>query len=96
MAQKNLQTQGMGSHVCTRPPDSAVPGSMNNTGKILATAIEDEACEVDKMHPKFRHPAIEGGNMAAVAEFDEQSMYPKYTQSRSSAGWKWPPNGLPP
>ena len=38
----------------------------------LQIAIEGETYEYTEMYPKFRHLAIEEGNTAAVAEYDEQ------------------------
>jgi len=40
--------------------------------KCLQYAIEGETYEYTEMYPKFRHLAVEEGNQAAVAEFDEQ------------------------
>jgi rubrerythrin len=40
--------------------------------KALEIAIEGETYEYTEMYPKFRHLAVEEGNQAAVAEFDEQ------------------------
>ncbi|NML61571.1 rubrerythrin [Massilia sp. RP-1-19] len=38
----------------------------------LQIAIEGETYEYTEMYPKFRHMAVEEGNAAAVAEYDEQ------------------------
>ncbi len=40
--------------------------------KALEMAIEGETYEYTEMYPKFRHLAVEEGNQAAVAEYDEQ------------------------
>lgn len=39
---------------------------------MLELAIEGETYEYTEMYPKFRHLAMEEGNMAAVKEMDEQ------------------------
>lgn len=38
----------------------------------LQLAIEGETHEYTEMYPKFKHLALQEGNQAAVAEFDEQ------------------------
>src|SRR5471032_1396682 len=38
----------------------------------LEAAIEGEVYEYTEMYPQFRHLAVQEGNAAAVAEFDEQ------------------------
>jgi rubrerythrin len=40
--------------------------------KSLEIAIEGETYEYTEMYPSFRHLALEEGNQAAVAEYDEQ------------------------
>ena len=40
--------------------------------KALEIAIEGETYEYTTMYPQFRHLAVEEGNLAAVAEYDEQ------------------------
>lgn len=40
--------------------------------RMLELAIEGETYEYTEMYPKFRHLALEEGNMAAVKEMDEQ------------------------
>lgn len=40
--------------------------------KALEIAIEGETYEYTEMYPKFRHLAVQEGNAAAVAEYDEQ------------------------
>lgn len=40
--------------------------------RALEIAIEGETYEYTEMYPKFRHLAVEEGNQAAVAEYDEQ------------------------
>jgi len=40
--------------------------------KTLEIAIEGETYEYTEMYPKFRHLAVEEGNHAAIAEYDEQ------------------------
>jgi rubrerythrin len=40
--------------------------------RALEIAIEGETYEYTEMYPKFRHLAVEEGNAAAVAEYDEQ------------------------
>lgn len=42
------------------------------TADNLKSAIAGETYEYTEMYPKFRHLAVEEGNQAAVAEFDEQ------------------------
>lgn len=39
---------------------------------VLRYAIEGETYEYTEMYPKFRHAALQEGNSAAAAEFDEQ------------------------
>ena len=52
--------------------DLLYPKSMLTPAKSLELAIEGETYEYTEMYPKFRHLAVEEGNQAAVAEFDEQ------------------------
>ncbi|HMV37114.1 MAG TPA: rubrerythrin family protein [Turneriella sp.] len=40
--------------------------------EVLRYAIEGETYDYTEMYPKFRHAAVEEGNSAAAAEFDEQ------------------------
>ncbi|MHB9119288.1 MAG: rubrerythrin family protein [Burkholderiales bacterium] len=46
-------------------------GTMTPT-KCLEMAIAGETHEYTEMYPSFRHTAVEEGNLAAVAEIDEQ------------------------
>jgi rubrerythrin len=46
--------------------------AIGTTAKNLKSAVEGETYEYTEMYPKFRHLAVEEGNMAAVTEFDEQ------------------------
>ena len=48
------------------PKDKVTPAM------ALQIAIEGETYEYTEMYPKFRHMAVEEGNAAAVAEYDEQ------------------------
>jgi len=52
--------------------DLLYPKSKLTPAKALEIAIEGETYEYTEMYPKFRHLAIEEGNAAAVAEYDEQ------------------------
>ena len=52
--------------------DLLYPKAQMTPAKALEIAIEGETYEYTEMYPKFRHLAVEEGNMAAVAEFDEQ------------------------
>ena len=52
--------------------DLLYPKSQLTPAKSLELAIEGETYEYTEMYPKFRHLAVEEGNLAAVAEFDEQ------------------------
>lgn len=52
--------------------DLLYPKEQMTPAKALEIAIEGETYEYTEMYPKFRHLAVEEGNMAAVAEFDEQ------------------------
>jgi rubrerythrin len=48
------------------PPDLMTPA------RALEIAIEGETHEYTEMYPKFRHLALEEGNRAAAAEYDQQ------------------------
>jgi rubrerythrin len=52
--------------------DLLYPKSELTPTKSLEIAIEGETYEYTEMYPKFRHLAVEEGNQAAVAEYDEQ------------------------
>jgi len=52
--------------------DLLYPKAHMTPAKALAIAIEGETYEYTEMYPKFRHLAVEEGNHAAVAEYDEQ------------------------
>jgi rubrerythrin len=52
--------------------DLLYPKARMTPAKSLEIAIEGETYEYTEMYPKFRHLAVEEGNKAAVAEFDEQ------------------------
>jgi rubrerythrin len=52
--------------------DLLYPKSKLTPAKALEIAIEGETYEYTEMYPKFRHLAVEEGNAAAVAEYDEQ------------------------
>jgi rubrerythrin len=52
--------------------DLLYPKAQMTPAKSLEIAIEGETYEYTEMYPKFRHLAVEEGNMAAVTEFDEQ------------------------
>ncbi len=52
--------------------DLLYPKSQMTPQRALEIAIEGETYEYTEMYPKFRHLAIEEGNLAAVAEYDEQ------------------------
>ena len=52
--------------------DLLYPKDKMTPAKALEIAIEGETYEYTEMYPKFRHLAVEEGNHAAVAEFDEQ------------------------
>jgi rubrerythrin len=52
--------------------DLLYPKAQMTPAKALEIAIEGEVYEYTEMYPKFRHLAVEEGNSAAVAEFDEQ------------------------
>ena len=52
--------------------DLLYPKAQMTPAKSLEIAIEGETYEYTEMYPKFRHLAVEEGNTAAAAEFDEQ------------------------
>ncbi|WP_420475910.1 rubrerythrin family protein [Noviherbaspirillum sp. ST9] len=52
--------------------DLLYPKAKLSPVKALEIAIEGETYEYTEMYPKFRHLAVQEGNDAAVAEFDEQ------------------------
>lgn len=52
--------------------DLLYPKAKLTPAKALQIAIEGETYEYTEMYPKFRHLAVQEGNVAAVAEFDEQ------------------------
>lgn len=52
--------------------DLLYPKAQMTPAKALEIAIEGETYEYTEMYPKFRHLAVEEGNIAAVTEFDEQ------------------------
>src|SRR3954466_6308460 len=52
--------------------DLLYPKAKMTPARALEIAIEGETYEYTEMYPKFRHLAVQEGNQAAVAEFDEQ------------------------
>jgi rubrerythrin len=52
--------------------DLLYPKAQMTPAKALEIAIKGETYEYTEMYPQFRHLAVEEGNQAAVAEFDEQ------------------------
>jgi len=52
--------------------DLLYPKAKMTPARALEIAIEGETYEYTEMYPKFRHLAVQEGNEAAVAEFDEQ------------------------
>ncbi len=52
--------------------DLLYPKAKMTPARALEIAIEGETYEYTEMYPQFRHLAVEEGNTAAVAEFDEQ------------------------
>ncbi|HXA47560.1 MAG TPA: rubrerythrin family protein [Burkholderiaceae bacterium] len=52
--------------------DLLYPKAQMTPARALEIAIEGETYEYTEMYPKFRHLAVEEGNHAAVAEYDEQ------------------------
>jgi rubrerythrin len=52
--------------------DLLYPKDQLTPARSLEIAIEGETYEYTEMYPRFRYLAIEEGNSAAVAEYDEQ------------------------
>lgn len=52
--------------------DLLYPKDKLTPARALEIAIEGETYEYTEMYPKFRHLAVQEGNDAAVAEYDEQ------------------------
>jgi rubrerythrin len=52
--------------------DLLYPKEKMTPARSLEIAIEGETYEYTEMYPKFRHLAIEEGNSAAAAEYEEQ------------------------
>lgn len=52
--------------------DLLYPKDKMTPARSLEIAIEGETYEYAEMYPKFRHLAVQEGNAAAVAEYDEQ------------------------
>lgn len=52
--------------------DLLYPKEKMTPALALQMSIEGETYEYTEMYPKFRHLALEEGNAAAVAEYDEQ------------------------
>jgi len=52
--------------------DLLYPKAELTPARALQIAIEGETYEYTEMYPKFRHLAVEEGDSAAVAEFDQQ------------------------
>jgi rubrerythrin len=52
--------------------DLLYPRAELSPERALELAIEGETHEYTEMYPQFRHLAVQEGNRAAVAEFDEQ------------------------
>lgn len=52
--------------------DLLYPKAKMSPARALEIAIEGETYEYTEMYPRFRHLAVEEGNKAAAAEFDEQ------------------------
>jgi rubrerythrin len=52
--------------------DLLYPKEELSPARALEIAIEGETHEYTEMYPRFRHLALEEGNAAAVAEYDEQ------------------------
>ncbi|MGZ8358671.1 MAG: rubrerythrin family protein [Telluria sp.] len=52
--------------------DLLYPKDKMTPALALEIAIQGETYEYTEMYPKFRHMAVEEGNAAAVAEYDEQ------------------------
>ncbi|MEO6697376.1 MAG: rubrerythrin family protein [Gammaproteobacteria bacterium] len=52
--------------------DLLYPKSEMAVARCLEMAIEGETYEYTEMYPNFRHMAVQEGNAAAIAEYDEQ------------------------
>lgn len=52
--------------------DLLYPKDKMTPARSLEIAIEGETYEYSEMYPKFRHLAVQEGNLAAVAEYEEQ------------------------
>ena len=52
--------------------DLLYPKTDMSVARCLEMAIEGETYEYTEMYPNFRHTAIQEGNAAAIAEYDEQ------------------------
>jgi rubrerythrin len=52
--------------------DLLYPKDKMTPARALEIAIEGETYEYTEMYPKFRHLAVQEGNDAAVAEYDDQ------------------------
>ncbi len=52
--------------------DLLYPKTDMNVAQCLEMAIAGETYEYTEMYPTFRHMAVEEGNAAAIAEYDEQ------------------------
>ncbi|RJQ46813.1 MAG: rubrerythrin [Gammaproteobacteria bacterium] len=52
--------------------DLLYPKPEMNVARCLEMAIAGETYEYTEMYPNFRHMAVQEGNQAAVAEYDEQ------------------------
>jgi len=52
--------------------DLLYPKTQLTPARALEIAIEGETYEYTEMYPKFRHLAVEEGNVDAVKEYDEQ------------------------
>ncbi|HWQ94175.1 MAG TPA: rubrerythrin family protein [Gammaproteobacteria bacterium] len=52
--------------------DLLYPKTDMNVAQCLEMAIAGETYEYTEMYPSFRHMAVQEGNAAAIAEYDEQ------------------------
>ena len=52
--------------------DLLYPANTITPARALEIAIEGETYEYTEMYPNFRKTAVEEGNVAAIAEIDEQ------------------------
>lgn len=52
--------------------DLLYPKTDMKVARCLEMAIEGETYEYTEMYPNFRHMAVQEGNAAAIAEYDEQ------------------------